>query len=183
LNARFIYEDGKPKGASVVVHDVTEQKQMEKALRKREKELEINNEKLEEINTALRVLLKKRDEDKREVEDKVLLNMKELIIPLLTKLENAGISARQKSYTSVIKSNLNDIISPFVKDLSSLYWELTPKEIQVANLVKEGKTTKEIADFLNSSIRVVEFHRGNLRNKLGLKNKKANLRSFLLTIS
>jgi DNA-binding CsgD family transcriptional regulator len=59
----------------------------------------------------------------------------------------------------------------------------TPTQIQVANLVKEGKTTKEIAELLNSSTRAVEFHRENVRARLDLKNKKTNLRSYLLSLS
>ena len=74
------------------------------------------------------------------------------------------------------------IISPFLRHMTLTHYKLTPKELRVANLVKEGKTNKEIADLLHLSIRSVEFHRDNIREKLGLKNKKANLQSFLLSL-
>jgi DNA-binding CsgD family transcriptional regulator len=168
----------------VVSHeDVTAIKLAEEALRERELELELQTQKLEETNTALRVLLKAREEDKRELEEKVLANVKELITPYLKDLENAGLDTRQKAYLEIVESNLNDIISPFLHHLSSKYLNLTPREIQVATLVKEGKASKEIAEMLNLSMNAVDFHRKNIREKLGLKNKKANLRTHLLSLA
>jgi DNA-binding CsgD family transcriptional regulator/signal transduction protein with GAF and PtsI domain len=159
-----------------------ERKRANKALKKREKELELNTKKQEEVNTALKVLLKQRDQDKTELEEKVIFNVKELVIPYLEKLKAGKLSTQQKNYISVLESNLNEIISPFVHKLSSSYFNLTPKEIQVADLIKKGKTTKEIAHLLKSSTRVIDFHRNNLRKKFGLINKKTNLRSHLLTL-
>jgi DNA-binding CsgD family transcriptional regulator len=71
------------------------------------------------------------------------------------------------------------VISPLANTLSSKYFELTPSEIQTADLIKEGKTSKDIASMLNISPKAVSFHRGNLRKKLGLSNKKINLRTYL----
>jgi DNA-binding CsgD family transcriptional regulator len=163
--------------------DVTAIKLAEEALRERELELELQTQKLEETNTALRVLLKAREEDKRELEEKVMANVKQLVTPYLKDLEKAGLDTRQKAYLEIVESNLNDIISPFLHQLSSKYLSLTPREIQVATLVKEGKATKEIAEMLNLSMNAVDFHRKNIREKLGLKNKKANLRTHLLSLA
>lgn len=166
-----------------VVTDITERKQVEEALRQREAALEIRTNELEEVNTALRVLLKKREQDKTELEEEVLLNVKELIMPYIQKLKRSRMAAKQISYLRILESNLNDITAPFLHNLSSKYLNLTPKEIWVAGLVKEGKTTKEIAELLISSTEAIEFHRKNLRKKLGLKNKKTNLRTYLLFLS
>ena len=83
---------------------------------------------------------------------------------------------------NILQSNLGDILSPFLRNLAMRYSGFTPKEIQVASLVKEGKSTKEIAELLDTTKRAVEFHRQSLRGKLGLKNRKANLRSYLLSL-
>ena len=163
--------------------DINERKLAEQALKERKKELEIKTSNLEEANAAFKVLLERRDEDKIELEEKVLSNVKELVVPYLEKLEKTGLDASQKTYLSILESNLNEIISPFLHTLSSKYLNISPREIQVANLVKQGKTTKEIAELMISSTRAIEFHRNNLRNKLGLKNKKANLRSYLLSLT
>ena len=178
----FKDRDGKPVGNIVILRDVTEQKLAEQALRKREAELEIRASELEEQNSALRVLLKRREEDQKEIEEKVLSNVKELVLPYLEKLKKSALGAKQGTYVNILESNLEDIVSPFVRKLSSTYLGLTPTEIHVANLVKEARDSKTIAELLNMSPRTVESHRQNIRKKLGLKNKKANLRSHLLSI-
>jgi DNA-binding CsgD family transcriptional regulator len=163
--------------------DITERKKAEKELRAREEELEVKSRNLEELNTALRVLLKHREDDREELEERILTNVKELVLPYLEKLQKTPLKGEQLAYTNIIKSNLNDILSPFLRKMTSKYLNLTPREIQIATLVREGRTTKEISEVLNVSSRAVEFHRDNIRIKLGLKNKKANLRSFLLSLS
>jgi PAS domain S-box-containing protein len=163
--------------------DITERKKAEKELQDREQELEVKSRNLEELNTALRVLLKHREDDREELEERILSNVKELVLPYLEKLQKTPLKGEQLAYTNIIESNLNDILSPFLRKMTSKYLNLTPREIQIATLVREGRTTKEISEVLNISSRAVEFHRDNIRIKLGLKNKKANLRSFLLNLS
>jgi PAS domain S-box-containing protein len=169
-------------GLGVILTDIAELKHAETELRKREAELEIKNATLEEANIALKVLLKKRDKDREELEEKVVFNMKELAVPILEKLKTTQLGSSQVAYLNVLESNLNEIVSPFPVGLSSKYLSLTPTEIQVANLIRRGESTKEIAELLNSTVRAIEFHRNNIRKKLGLKNKKTNLRARLLTI-
>lgn len=165
-----------------VDRDITERERAKQALIEREKELEMKTSNLEKANTALKVLLKRRDEDRVELEEKVLLNVKELVLPYLEKLKNTRLDERQVTNIDILESNLRDIISPFSRRLSPSYLNFTPAEIQVANLVRHGKTTKEIADFLNLSCETIDFHRKNIRKKIGIKNKKANLRTHLLSI-
>ena len=162
--------------------EITERKLAEKTLREREKELKNKTNSLEEMNVALKVLLKRRDEDKTELEEKVLSNVKELVLPYLVKLKRTGLDQRQKTFASILESNIDDIISPFLRRMSSRYIGLTPAQIQVATLVRQGKRTKDIAELLDLSPKTIEDHRKNLRKKLGLKNKKANLRTHLLSI-
>jgi PAS domain S-box-containing protein len=162
--------------------EIGERKRAEQELRKREAQLEIQTSELEEVNTALRVLLKRRNEEKTEFEEKVLYNVKELVVPYLQRLKGAELDGKRRAYVSIIESNLNDIVSSFTHKLSSKYLGLTPTEIQIANLVKQGMTTKEIAEILHSSHRTVEFHRKNIRKKIGIVNSKVNLRSHLLSM-
>jgi PAS domain S-box-containing protein len=163
--------------------DITEQKHAEQTLKEREKELELKTHNLEETNTALKVLLEKRDDDRRELEEKVLLNIRELVLPYLGKIKKSGLDEKQSTYADILESNLNDIISSFSYRLSFAYLNFTPAEIKVASLVKQGKTNKEIAELLNFSSRTAAFHRERIRTKLGIKNKKTNLTSYLSSIN
>jgi PAS domain S-box-containing protein len=163
--------------------DITKRKWTELALIERSKELENKTYEIKEVNTALKVLLKYKDQDQKDFKEKIVANVKKLVLPYVEKLNNSRLNHQQRVHLNIIKSNLEDIISPYLKYLFSKCSDLTPKEIQIADLVKDGKTTKEIANLLNCSTGTIDFHRNNLRKKLGLKNTKTNLRSFLLSLT
>jgi len=173
--------------------DITNRVRVEKSLQKANKELEhrvkertkdlgIKTIKLEEVNTALRVLIDKRDEDKINLEKNILSNVNKLVLPYLHKVKKIVSDDIKKTYLEVIESSINEIISPFSNKLSSIYINLTPAEMQVADFVKHGKRSKEIAIFLNLSVKTIESHRESIRKKIGIKNKKTNLRSYLLSL-
>lgn len=173
---------GKEKFIFSFFHDIRKRKAEERTRKAREAELEMKSASLEETNTALKVLLQKREEDKQEIEKYFVSNIKKVITPLLEKLKSSGLSKNQMICVNVLEYNLNDILSPFSHKLSGRYLYLTPTEIQVANLVKLGKATKTIADLLNLSERTVESHRKNIRKKLGIQHQRANLRTHLLSL-
>ncbi len=192
-----IVQDGEVKGFSEVTRDITEHMRMADAMRKAHAELEqkvaertaqlskanlklkAKTDNLEEINTALTVLLKKREEDKLTLQEQVLSNVKKLVVPYIEKLKNGQFNGTQTANIELLETCLNDIISPFTHRLSAKYMNLSPAEIKVADLVKQGKTTKEIADLLNLSYKTIERHRENIRRKIGIKNSKINLQSHL----
>jgi len=161
--------------------EIEERKRAETALRRREKELRAQSNHLAEVNTALKVLLKQRENDKSELQENVLSNVKELVVPYIQRLQKSRMNTSQETLVNILDSNLNSIISPFIGKLSSRFLNFTPMEIRVANLVKEGKTNKEIAEMLFLSKNTILFHRHNIRTKLGLKNTKINLRTHLLS--
>jgi len=134
---------------------------------------------LEDANIALRVLLRAKEADKTDMAEKLLANVKQVVEPFLEKLKDSPLRPEQRAYLQILEQNLNDIVSPMVLTLSSQYLDLTPAEIQVASLIKQGKRTKEIASLLNLSENTIVSHRYKIRSKLGLKNKKVNLASYL----
>jgi PAS domain S-box-containing protein len=165
-----------------ILIDITERKIAEESLKSKDKELEIKANKLKEINTALNVLLEKRKVDQIELEEKILLNVENLIKPYLYKLRQGVLDERKKNILNIIQTNLDEITSPFSPNLSSRHFNLTPKEIQIANFIRQGNTNKEIAGIMCLSVKTVEFHRDNIRKKLGIKNKKINLTTYLLSM-
>jgi PAS domain S-box-containing protein len=167
------------KGVIFTASDITERKQAEEALRKRRSELMQRSQQLEEVNTALKVLLKRREDDKKEIEESLTTNIKELVLPQLERLKKSQLTYDQINFLDILESNIKEIISPFATKLSSKFLNLTPSELQIASLIKYGRTTKEISELLHLSPNTISFHRHNLRRKLGLIHKRANLLSYL----
>lgn len=135
------------------------------------------------MNTALKVILKQREDDRRELEEKVLSNVDELIIPRLTELRTGRLSQHDIALLDIVESNIVKIVSPFSQRLSTRHLNLTHREMQVANFIREGKSSKEIAELLSICTGAVSFHRDNLRKKLGLNNKRINLKAHLDSLS
>ncbi|MEN8210769.1 MAG: PAS domain S-box protein [Thermodesulfobacteriota bacterium] len=177
---------GNFKGSFAVITDISNHKRelnlLEIKVEQRTQQLEDKTKNLEEMNTALRVLLKKREEDKQILEESMLVNVRELIIPYIERMKEAPLNERQEGFLDIMDSTLNDIVSPFLHRLTLEFLHLSPSEIQVANLVKFGKTTKEIAHMLNLSGKTIEFYRKRIRKKIGITNKNINLRTFLSSI-
>lgn len=181
---RAIRMAGKGPVRVVVSHEeITALKLTEEALRKSQEALIDQKQSLEEANIAMKVLLKQREEDRLDLEKKVLNNVKDLVLPYVEKLKNSRLKAKDRTLVEIVDRHLQDIISPLLQRFANAKIMLTPQEMQVASLVKDGKTSKEIADVLNVSETTINFHRKNLRVKLGLRNNRTNLRSYLLSLS
>ena len=104
-----------------IVRDITERKKTEDSLKRREEELQAESNRLEEANTALKVLLKHREDDKKEMEEKFLSNIKELVLPYVDKLKKSRLDSNQMAYMEIIEANMNDVISPFLQRMSLKY--------------------------------------------------------------
>lgn len=171
---------GEITGLCGIARNITERKRVEQELRAKEQQLELQAGNLAEINTALKVLLDHRDQERRKMQEDLVTRARTLIYPYLDKLGNEGLGARAGVYLEIVRANLDELITQYAQGTPSRYRELTPMEITVADLIKQGKTTKEIACLLNVSAHAVSFHRTNLRRKLGLDHRSVNLRSHLL---
>jgi len=162
--------------------EIAARKQTEKKLRKRERELRIKSQNLEELNTALKVLIQKRGEDKKQMEEQILTNARKLLDPYIKKLHQSKLNWDQSTLLEILESNLEDIVSPFSYRLTLEHLDITRREFDIANLVRQGKRNLEIAEFLGITRRTVETHRRNLRVKLGIDNQKINLRAYLMAM-
>jgi len=159
-----------------VSRDITKQKQAEQELREQAQHLE-------EVNSAMKVLLELREKEKDELAERLVTNVQKTVFPYLDSLDSDVKKAHNKTCVNIIKSNLEHLLSPFASKLSERTLNLTPTELRVADMVKHGKTSKEIASLLNVSPDAILFHRKNIRKRLGLAKKKINLRSYLQSLS
>ena len=175
--------DTKPVRVIISHEEITALKLVEEALRESREELKEQKQSLEEANIALKVLIKHRENDKLELEKNVLTNVKVLVLPYVEKLKEVPLKPRNKTLVEIIENHLKDIISPLLQKFSNAQIILTPQEIKVVTLIKDGKSSKEIGDILNISETTVNFHRKNLRKKFGLKNRQMNLRSYLMSMT
>jgi DNA-binding CsgD family transcriptional regulator len=134
---------------------------------------------LYESNVALKVILKKREEDRALLAEQVLANATRLVEPFLDRLQESRLTDRQRVLVDILRANISELTSPFANNFSTKLVRLTPAEIQVANLVKLGKRTKEIAEIMHLSPGTIGIHRKNIRKKLDLTNQKSNLQTVL----
>lgn len=166
-----------------IIRDISHRKKAISALKKKETVLNLKSKQLEEMNTALKVLLKQRDREKKGLEESFSESINSGILPYLEQIRKTRLNDLQTEYLNVLESNLKDITIPYQHRLSGRFLHLTPAETQVINYVKQGLRTKQISAILNVSSRTVEFHRQSIRKKLGLKDRNINLGTFLKNIS
>ena len=174
----IVDQTGRVVGSVMCCLDVTERHALREALREKENILAGNRSSLEDMEAAIRVLLTLR-RDKGQLEQQVLTNLGHSIYPWLERLKGTRLDAEQRICVDMIESNLGEVTSSFVSSMCSGIRGLTPTEFRVAQLVRAGKTSKEIASLLMVSKECVDFHRNNLRKKLGLNKQKFSLRSHL----
>lgn len=162
-----------------IFRDVTERK-------KAQEDLQNAYDELAETNAALKVLLKRREEDKKEdkkeMEQMIFANYEILVLPFLNRLKNKVSDRNDQHLLHILESNIHELLSPFSKKLADPLKDLSPAELQICNMIKQGFSSKEMADLLNISVKTVETHRTGIRKKLGLQNTKINLHSFLSTL-
>lgn len=179
-------QQGEMRASITIFRDITHRKVSAARLKQAQESLEQKvierTHALEEANTALRVLVKGNDEDRILLEKKILANAENLLLPYIEKIKECKLNEQLTSYVKILESNLNDIISPFSEKLSSKLLKLTPTEIRIANLIRQGLTSKEIANIMSLSVETIGTHRKKIRKKMGLNNKETNLQTYLLSI-
>jgi len=156
--------------------DITDRRQAEDAIAAK-------SHALEEMNTALRVLLNQREDDKRELEQRIRSNVQQLILPYLENLKDGGLTEHQRSTLDVIEMNLKAIASPLLGTSKDKVPALSHRELEIINLIKLGRTSKQIARQLHLGKATIDFHRDRIRRKLGLVNDKVDLRTHLLSLA
>ncbi len=168
----------KKKYFQTILIDSSEQIITQKKLYETWKNLEISHVKLKEKSIALSEVLQEVEKSKKDIEKNVCFNAENLLIPIIKKLQEKDAGKNQKIYQLLIK-NIKSIVSKIYPGISNGLENLTAREVEICNMVREGFVSKEIAVFFGSSLKTIETHRKNIRKKLGLSKKETNLTTYL----
>jgi DNA-binding CsgD family transcriptional regulator len=163
-------------GVVEYVRDITFQYKLEHDLN----DIMQRYETLEKRNEAISQLLAQRKKEREQLEETVAQNVEKFIRPSLNYLK-IKTSANE---VELVESLIEEIVYPITRQRSSAFEQLTARELQISALIKEGKTSKEIAEILCIAKKTVDYHRANIRRKLSLENtpgNPSNLRSYLVS--
>lgn len=144
-------------------------------------EVESKKQELEEANIALRVMLDQHTKTRESVEEQISIRLKSLIMPYLDLLRQRVRHEQDRETLNIIAAHMDSLTSSFTSRGREIFLNLSPRESTIADLVRQGKTSKEIAAILGIGVRTVESYRNNLRKKLGIRNEKISLRTYLST--
>ena len=186
-------KQGNVKLVLIMGRDITRRRETEKEMKRlnecleelvsrRTEEIMQKATKLEELNSTLRVLLQKRDDEKREREQSMVSSINQFIIPHVRQIQKNNTDPLIAACIDAIDTNLKHFNSGFNHSIQSKTFGLTPSEIEVAMLIKAGKSSKDIACIMKISPETVESHRKNIRRKMGLQCKKENLQAYLAAL-
>jgi PAS domain S-box-containing protein len=163
-------------------YDISVQVKMEQALKNEARYLEDKvrhgQAAVQDANVAVKVLLKQGEQERQDLEEKIVSNLNEMTYPHLERLAATHLSQQQKKLLEAVSASLEDIASPLSRRFMFENRRLTPTEARVAGLIRQGKATKEIAEIMGVATSTIDFHRHNLRRKLGL-GRQTNLHSYL----
>lgn len=175
--------DGSYLGRRCSNRDITYQKQIENDLIRKQQSLVEKAISQKKANEALRALLRQREIEQKAIEQSMVSNLRRYVSPYLDELDRQTAGRSTAMLTSIIRTNIDHLVAPVYRKLSGAYLMLTPMEVKVADLIRQGASSKSIADFLNMSVSTVEKHRNKIRKKLNLLKKKVNLQTFLNSLT
>ena len=147
-------------------------------LQETNRQLVLERKALQESNTALKIVLARIELEKQEISRDIKMNVDKILMPILNALSQQ-LNASQKKYIDLLMINLEEIVSPFINQLSSAFSVLTPTEIAICNMIRNGMRTKEIAEIRGISAVTVNRHREKIRRKLKITNQDVNLATYL----
>jgi PAS domain S-box-containing protein len=162
-----------------VNRDVTARVQAEERLLQKDREISLQLQKIEKLNSALTTLLEHREQETQQRLAGVRTMIEELVLAYVANLKATPLTAEQQVLLDIMEANLRNVTTSFARQIESWKMKLTPTELQIADLLRVGKRTKEIAGLLRVSPSAIAFHRNNIRAKLGLTRKPMNLVSYL----
>jgi DNA-binding CsgD family transcriptional regulator/PAS domain-containing protein len=161
------------------VREITDLNAEERTIEKLKKRIQFQDQTLQEQEAALEVLLRRGDQAARRVANDILSNIGLSVVPLITRMKERHVEAGLQADLVLLEERLSRITSPLMRRLSTGHGEFTQREREIAELLLEGKTSKEIAEHFCLTVKAVDFHRMNLRKKLRMAHTGQSLQSRL----
>ncbi len=165
-------------GAIESTRDITDRKNSEDALASMYEKLKVDQTALREKNVALKEVLGQIEDDKAQLSHQIKSNLDRVITPIIRTLQDR-IDPSDRDYFRMLESNLSEITSPFINKLEYHSSHLSPRELEICNMIRNGLSSKEIANALKVSVHTVLKQRQRIRTKLGIVNENINLNSHL----
>jgi len=160
------------------VGDIIHKKEAEEKLYTVNQELEKQKAELQKVNTALNVLINNLESEKNKQLEQLSAQFEQKVFPVLDSMQRIYGEERISQLLSVLRRNISHLLKGGEQSMPALE-SLSPKQLEVVTLIRENKTSKEIAHILGISVNSVFFHRKNIRRKLGIDGKGINLVSYL----
>lgn len=162
--------------------EIRDKKQAQDEIVRLERELALKGQDLLDAQTALKVIMEQRTKEKDDFEERVVYNLKEITLPYIERLRKRVPDTDSRIFLDIIETNITKVMRPLIHTKIPHRPDLTPTEIKVATMIAEGKSTKEISTLIAISESGVEYHRNNIRKKLGIQNQRVNLRKYLSSL-
>jgi DNA-binding CsgD family transcriptional regulator len=162
----------------VVGRDLTTEIRLRQSLQAVQRDLTNSRLELERKATALKEVIATVEAEKQAVAGVYEHNISRVVEPLLQQLKERCRESEQHSI-EVLESCLRSVLSPSAVTLERICPELTAREIQICNMIRQGFATKQIALVLSLSSQTVQTHRKNIRRKLGIRSKRVSLEKSL----
>jgi DNA-binding CsgD family transcriptional regulator len=172
-------DEGGVFGLIEYVREITDLNEEERIVENLKRRIQFQDQTLHEQEVALEVVLRRSDKAARRVANELVSNINLFVAPLIGRLKEKLAGTDALSDVALLEDRLARITSPLMSRLSTGHREFTSREREIAALVIEGKTSKEIAERLCLTIKAVDFHRMNLRKKLRMSNSGQSLQARL----
>lgn len=156
----------------LILHDLSTHEELKEDLRHKKAEVE-------KMNIALKQVIKSVEEERQELRENLSNQVKKQMLPALDRIAKENVPEIREGYRTVIEDQLADLTGSNGTETDAALLRLSPRELEVCQLIQLGRSGKEIAELLSMSFETVQTHRKNIRKKLGLRGKNTSLFAYL----
>ena len=143
-----------------------------------ERDLALSKMAVANMNTALKQVLRNVEEERQELKDELVQQVREEVLPTVERIAMEDSSLVRQAYRSALEEKIADM-GVSAPESASLFARLTPREMDICRLIQQSWQGRAIAEELGISFETLQTHRKNIRRKLGLKGGPVSLSAFV----